>query len=165
MHPSTPEEQTAVNDRIKVWFRFVPREDWLPYDTEGLWATRLNADTARVDNVPFLVEGVAQGDIVRFTTAADGLHWVKERVTWSGNCTIRILPAANGPLGPSAQAVHDLFKPFGLGGEAYGELPMVALNVPADADLTAIKALLARGEDEGWWGFETACVGDAWTAA
>ncbi|CAM5553487.1 hypothetical protein SCALM49S_03948 [Streptomyces californicus] len=36
-----------VGRQIKVWFRFVPREDWLPYDTEGLWATRLSADTAR----------------------------------------------------------------------------------------------------------------------
>lgn len=26
-------------DRIKVWFRFVPREGWFPQDTEGLWAT------------------------------------------------------------------------------------------------------------------------------
>ncbi|MEU6943540.1 DUF4265 domain-containing protein, partial [Streptomyces rubiginosohelvolus] len=61
--------------RIKVWFRFVPREDWLPYDTEGLWATRLSADTARVDNVPFLQDGVAEGETVRVTTDADGVHW------------------------------------------------------------------------------------------
>jgi hypothetical protein len=41
-----------------VWYRFVPREGWLPYDTEGLWATRLSGDTARVESVPLLQDGV-----------------------------------------------------------------------------------------------------------
>ena len=27
-------ENTA--EKVKVWFRFVPREGWLPQDTEGL---------------------------------------------------------------------------------------------------------------------------------
>jgi hypothetical protein len=60
---------------VKIWFRFVPREDWLPYDTEGLWAVPVSADTARVANVPFLQDGVAQGDIVRFTTDDNGVRW------------------------------------------------------------------------------------------
>src|SRR2546421_135375 len=40
--------QPAGDDRIKVWFRFVPREGWLPYDTEGLWGTVVSGDTARI---------------------------------------------------------------------------------------------------------------------
>lgn len=36
---------------VKVWFKFVPREGWLPYDIVGLWATQLSDDTARVENV------------------------------------------------------------------------------------------------------------------
>ncbi|MFC5644997.1 DUF4265 domain-containing protein [Kitasatospora cinereorecta] len=162
--PSDP--AGAVGDRIKVWFRFVPREGWLPYDTEGLWATRLSADTARVTNIPFLQNGVAEGDIMRFETDADGLHWSKERVEASGNCTIRVLPVPSGPLGPSAHAVHERLSPFGLGGEVFSEdLPLVAFTVPADADLAGIKALLHRGREDGWWHFETGCVTDAWHAA
>lgn len=96
----TPSEPVAADsNRIKVWFRFVPREGWLPYDTEGLWATRLSADTARLENIPFLQNGVAEGEIVRFVTDADGLNWSKERVKASGNCTIRVLPVPSGPLG------------------------------------------------------------------
>ncbi|WP_406349355.1 DUF4265 domain-containing protein [Streptomyces sp. NBC_00144] len=164
--PTPTGPDIAVGNRIKVWFRFVPREGWLPYDTEGLWATVLSADTARVDNVPFLVEGVAQDDVVRFVTGDDGLHWVTARVEWSGNHTVRVLPAAKGPLGPNARAVHDLFTPYDLGGEAYSaELPLVALNVPPHADLRQIKSLLIRGQDEGWWGFELSCSSDAWEAA
>ncbi|MGW7427158.1 hypothetical protein ACWGJB_45580 [Streptomyces sp. NPDC054813] len=26
-----------TGEKIKVWFRFVPREGWSPQDTEGVW--------------------------------------------------------------------------------------------------------------------------------
>ncbi|SNT62864.1 protein of unknown function [Streptosporangium subroseum] len=163
---TSPEHDITENSKIKIWFRFVPREDWLPYSTEGLWATRLSEDTARLENAPFLQDGVAEGETVRFTTDADGLHWAKELVEASGNCTIRILPVPSGPLGPSAQAVHERLAPFGLGGEVFSEdLPLVAVTVPADAELGQIKALLIRGQEDGWWHFEASCVTDAWRNA
>ncbi|MFI6058998.1 DUF4265 domain-containing protein [Streptomyces sp. NPDC051286] len=156
----------VVEQRLKVWFRFVPREGWLPQDTEGLWADRLSADTARVQNVAFLQDGVATGDIVRFRTDAKGMHWAVGRVSASGNCTIRVVPIPSGPLGRSARAVHERLSVFGLGGEVFSEdFPMVAFNVPADADHAGIKALLARGEAEAWWHFEVGCGTDAWRDA
>ncbi|MEU2021316.1 DUF4265 domain-containing protein [Streptomyces sp. NPDC016469] len=163
----TPSEPSATeSDRIKVWYRFVPREGWLPHDTEGLWATRLSGDTARVENVPFLQDGVAEGEVVRFVTDADGLHWAKERVEASGNCTVRVLPVPSGPLGSSARAVRERLSPFGLGGEVFSkDFPLVAVTVPADADLGGIKALLIRGQMDGWWHFEAGCVTDAWRNA
>jgi hypothetical protein len=166
MTPPVPDRDRPVGDQyIKIWFRFVPREGWLPYDTEGLWGVPLGSDTVRISNVPFLQDRVAEGDVVRFTTDPDGLHWATERVEPSGNCTVRVLPIPDGPLGRSAQAVHDRLAPFGLSGEAFSnELPFVALTVPATADLPAIKATLLRGEVEGWWHFEAACVTDAWKA-
>jgi hypothetical protein len=164
--PAPDRHRPADDQHIKIWFRFVPRQGWLPYDREGLWAVAVGADTARVRNVPFLHEGVAEGDVVRFRTDPDGVHWATERVEPSGNCTVRVLPIPHGPLGRSAQAVHDRLAPFGLGGEAFSkELPLVALNVPADADFAAVKAMLRRGQVEGWWHFEAACVTEAWRAA
>lgn len=163
----TPSEHVAAKgDRIKVWYRFVPREGWLPHDTEGLWATCLSSDTARVENTPFLQDGVAEDEIVRFVTDSEGLHWAKERVKASGNCTIRVLPVPSGPLGRSARAVHERLSPFGLGGEVFSEdFPLVAFTVPADADLGGIKALLIRGQEKGWWHFEVACATDGWRDA
>ncbi|GAA4973061.1 hypothetical protein GCM10023205_44290 [Yinghuangia aomiensis] len=152
--------------RIKVWFRFVPREGWLPHDREGLWAVPVGADTARIENVPFLQDGVARGDIVRFTTDADGVHWAVGQVAPSGGCTIRVLPVPDGPLGRSAAAVHERMAEFGLGGEAFSEeFPLVAFDVPADADLRSVKAMPVRGQDAGWWYFEEGCVTEAWRAA
>lgn len=114
-------EPEQGSDRVKIWFRFVPREGWLPYGKEGLWADRVSEDTARLVNVPFLQDGVAEGEVVRFTTDHDGLHWAVERVEASGNCTVRIVPILAGPLGPSARAVHEKLAPFGLGGEAFSQ--------------------------------------------
>lgn len=95
---ASAESVESEPSRIKVWFRFIPDGGWLPlpYDTEGMWATPVSPDTARIDNVPFLQTGVAQDDVVRFTTDDDGIHWATGRVTASGNCTIRILPNTDG---------------------------------------------------------------------
>lgn len=154
------------SDRLKVWFRFVPRQGWLPHDTEGLWATRLGEDLARIANVPFLQDGIAQGDVVRFVTDADGVHWATGRAQASGNCTVRVISVPSGPLGRDPQAVHERFRPFGLGGEVFSdEFPLVAFDVPAGSDFAGIKALLARGRDEGWWHFEVGCQSAACLAA
>jgi Domain of unknown function (DUF4265) len=70
-------------------------------------------------NVPFLQDGVAEGEVVRFITDPEGVHWAVERVEASGNCTVRVVPIPGGPLGPSAQAVHEKLAPLGLGGEVW----------------------------------------------
>lgn len=148
---------------VKVWFRFVPREGWLPYDTEGLWATRLDDRLARIRNVPFLQDGVAQGDIIRFEVDDQGALWSRERIEASGNCVIRVLPIPTGPLGRSAEAVHAEFSRFRLGGEVFSaELPLVAFDVPADANFAEIKAMLERGRNEGWWHFEVGSATERW---
>jgi hypothetical protein len=159
-------ETASPGDRIKVTFRFAGREDWLPSDTEALWATRLGTDVARIDNVPFLQNGIAHGDVVRFATDTDGINWAVARVRASGNCTLRVMPLWDGPLGPNAQAIGELFSFFGLGGETYSDdFPLVALNVPADAPFAEIKAMLARGVAEGWWWYEMGYRTDAWERA
>ncbi|MFB6516997.1 DUF4265 domain-containing protein [Streptomyces sp. NPDC056401] len=153
-------------EKVKVWFRFVPREGWFPQDIEGLWATRLSVGTAVIENVPFLQDGVAEGDVVRFQTDSDGLHWAVGRVSSAGNCTVRVVPIPSGPLARSPQAVHQRLAAFDLGGEVMSaDFPMVAFNVPANADFAGIKALLHQGQDEGWWHYEVGCGTDEWRNA
>ncbi|MEV4704017.1 DUF4265 domain-containing protein [Actinoplanes sp. NPDC049316] len=158
--------EAASGDAVKVWFKFEPREGWLPYDTEGLWAAPTGSDTAEIENVPFLQDGVAVGDIVRYMVDEDQTLWAVDRVHASGNCTVRVLPLPDGPLGPDARQVHERFRPFGVDGEVFSEdLPLVALNVPAAADFAAVKALLAQGEAAGWWQAEVSCANERWNVA
>ena len=87
-----------------------------------------------------------------------------ERLSWSGNCTIRVIPLREGPLGGSQAAVLDLFLGLGVTGEGAGLYPIVALTIPPDIDHAAVKTLLRTGEADGRWGYEEGCVGDAWVA-
>ena len=152
-----------ADELIKVWFRFVPREGWLPQDREGLWAARVGEDTASVRNIPFLQDGVAEGDIVRFRTDADGVHWSTERVSASGNCTVRVLADPDGPLGRDPRAVRERLSAYGLGGEVFSEeFPLVAFTVPVGAALAGIKAALTRGEKDGLWHYEVGSGTDEW---
>jgi hypothetical protein len=70
--------------------------------------------------------------------------------SWPSSLSLLVLPIPSGPLGRSPQAVHERLSPFSLGGEVFSkEFSLVASTVPADADLSGIKALLVRGQEDG----------------
>jgi hypothetical protein len=161
----------GVNDErpgyVKVRFRLKQDEDgWPPAGSEGLWAVPLGGDVFRIDNTPWFAQDVAADDEFHAAPDADGLLWAGERLRWSGNCTIRVIPFAGGALAGSQQAVLDLFIPMGATGEGYGStLNIVALTVPPTADIPAIKQALQRGQADGSWAYEEGCIADEWTSA
>jgi hypothetical protein len=63
------------------------------------------------------------------------------------------------------QAVLDLFEPLGVSGEAMTASGILALDVPAGADVAAIKRLLAQGDADGPWAHEESCIDQAWRDA
>ncbi len=163
MTPHAPDvRESPADNAIKIWFKFVARPGWLPYDTEGLWATPAGNDTARLCTVPFLQNGAALGDLVRYQTDDDGRHWALARVESSGHCVIRVLPRS----GPDPAAVRAEFAAYGLGGEVFSdEFPLIAFDVPADADFAGIKALLLAGRSAGRWQFEEGSTTARWREA
>ncbi|HEV2636992.1 MAG TPA: DUF4265 domain-containing protein [Actinocrinis sp.] len=151
---------------VKVHFALGAAADgWPPVGSESMWAVDLGGGLARVDNVPWFVPRIAANDVVRAAPDEHGTLWFVERVTASGNCTIRVLPFPDGALAGSRKAVIDLFEPMGVYGEGVEQYGLVALDVPPGADLAAVKGQLIRGQHEGWWNFEEGCVGDAWIEA
>jgi hypothetical protein len=160
-------ERPWGDNRVKVLFE-LPRDGrgWPPVATEGLWAIPLSErHHVRLDNVPWFACEVATGDVFRVRTDENGVLWALTQVTWSGNCTIRVLVAGNGPLAGDLRQALAMFEPFGVDGEGMAQYRMLALNVPPEADLAAVKNLLKDGEVAGWWAYEEGCVGDAWKAA
>lgn len=152
-------------ERVKVRFLLEVDDDgWPPAESEGLWAEPLGDDIFRIDNTPWFVRNLAAGDLVRATVGRDGLLWFSDRVEWSGRCTIRVIPRASGQLQGSRQAVLDAFSPLGVAGEGIEQYGMVALDVPSEADLQSVKALLMAGENDGRWFFEEGCVSSEWLA-
>lgn len=151
---------------VKVVFD-LPRDDdgWPPVGTEAVWATRLpERDHVRLDNVPWFARNVAEGDVFRVRADNHGILWAVEKVAWSGYCTIRVIPWREGQLAGDRQRVLDMFAPFGVTGEGIAQFGMVALSVPPEADLGAVKRLLNDGQAGGWWDYEEGCIDDAWDA-
>lgn len=144
----------------------VDDDGWPPVSGERMWARVVGPGLFRLENAPLFVRGVAHGDVVRASTE-DPDAWPEyiETVEWSGNYTLRVIPFRAGPLGGSLQAVLDAFSPLGVTGEGGGNYPIVALTVPPDADLVAVKTLFRAGAADGRWDIEEACIDDRWDAA
>ena len=152
---------------VKVRFRLEQDEDgYPPAESEGLWAVPLGGDAYRVDNTPWFARNVAADDVFLAEPDSGGRLWAIERLRWSGNCTIRVIPYSDGPLAGSQRAVLDVFVPLGAEGEGYGSgLNIVALTIPPEADLTAVKRTLQQGEADGTWAYEEGCISSEWSAA
>lgn len=159
------EDSETTAERIRVVFDLSPKGDWPPARTERLWAVRTGEDRARLDNIPFFVRGYALGDVVTFAEDEEGVLWAKEAVEYSDNCTVRIIPAEDGHRDEVRQAVLDAFAPLGVEGEGLGAFGLVALNVPPEADVPAVKGLVTGGAAEGRWHYEEGCVTPRWRAA
>jgi Domain of unknown function (DUF4265) len=157
----------AMGDQfVKVVFELARDEDgWPPAASEGLWAVPVSPDVVRLDNTPFFARGVAADDLIRVRREADGRLRAAGLLEWSGHCTIRIIVFRDGQLGGSRQQVLDMFAPLGATGEGIERYAMVALDIPPDAEIAAIRRLLLRGQRDGWWDYEEGCIGPAWQAA
>jgi hypothetical protein len=61
--------------------------------------------------------------------------------------------------------VVDAFADLGVRGEsAAPAYPIVALDIPPEADFRAIRARLRTGRSDGTWDYEEACVSTEWRA-
>ena len=155
----------AGPDLVRVRFKLAIDEDgWPPVASEGLWAEPLGDGTYRIDNTPWFSRNLAADDVIRAVADDDGVLWATEKVEWSGRLTIRVIPFPEGPLRGDMQAVLDAFEPLGVTGEGIDQYRIIALDVPPDVDLRAVRDLLVAGAADGRWDYEEGCVSDVWLA-
>jgi len=149
-------------ERIKVQFILEQDDDgWPPAGSEDIWAIVVASDVVKVDSIPWFVRDVALGDLISVQRTHDGRAVFHERLKWSGNCTLRVVPLAD----DSDAGIRDVIERlsgYGVGLEVLGQFGLVAVNVPASIDVVGLKATLDLGEKEGWWTYEEGCVGGAW---
>jgi hypothetical protein len=150
-------------DRVKLRYRLTPDPDgWPPVASEDLWAVLVSPDVARVDSIPWFVQNVALGDLIRVSGDQDGLLKPLEKLRWSGNCTIRVVSLLETDANTQLRGVMEELAEFGVSGEVLQQYEMVALNVPASADVSRVKAFLDRGETDGIWSYDEGCIGGRW---
>lgn len=132
---------------------------------ESLWAVDHGDGTARLDNIPWFVRGIAYGDIVTTEPDEEGVRWAGEVVRRSENCTIRLIVSRDGGSGASRQSVINAFAELGVDGEGIEKFGMVALDVPPTADLAKVQRLLNHGVAKEWWDMKEGCITAQWRAA
>lgn len=151
--------------RVRVIFELSQDEDgWPPVGVETLWARQCGVDRVEIDNIPFFVRGLSAGDVVRVVADDTGRLHGTEVIVSSDNCTIRVSPSGEGESQEKRQKVLDTFAPTGVDGEGLNRFNLVALNVPASVDLSAVKQILVQGERDGRWYYEEGCVTPEWRA-
>lgn len=148
---------------VHVVFELSVVDGWPPVSGERVWAEPQGDHLYRLVNVPWFAPGVAEDDIVRAVPPDDDSWPVYiEKVTWSGNYTIWVIPHRDGPLCGSQTAVLDIFSGLGASGEGAGSYPIVALTIPPNVDLPAIKAVLIAGQQDRSWDYAEGCIDDIW---
>lgn len=136
------------NDLIKI--AFPVERGW----AETMFAQPLPSGHYRIDNSPFHVYGVSNGDTVSAAPDQDGRLVFTDVVQRGGHSTYRVrLPPGQGPScflkhWPALLALGCSFE--GADGRLY------AIDLPPGVPVEAVYALLAQVEQAGVWEFEEA---------
>jgi len=127
-------------------------EDYPPVDYEELWTIPLGEGLYRVENIPFFARGIARGDIV--SAAVDNEDLIFQEVAeQSGHSTIRLIIYNE----YAVPAIIERFLNQGCDAETTFN-KLVALDVPPDVSLEAVKAKLDLGYTQGQWDYEEASI-------
>jgi hypothetical protein len=138
--------------QVKIRFE-TEAGDWHGMTGERLWATELGGGRYRIDNAPLYAYGVSYGDIVSADPDGEFLRFTGV-VGRGGSSNYRILL-----LSPCNRSDFERYwarlEPLGCFYESSRDPENVfAINVPAEADISAVYAILEKGQTEGVWHFD-----------
>lgn len=127
-------------------------------EAETLWAEALGKGLYRLRNVPILAYGFSEQDVVS-TTEIDGRHVVTGTTTPGGHSTYRVfLPEAM-----EDSRFAKMFEPLSRLGCTYERANprLIGIDVPPEADIYAVYAVLEQVEAAKQWSFEEGHCGHA----
>lgn len=138
----------------KIAFRLERDEQgYPPADWEHLWAEAMPDGLFRIDNTPFFVRGVSIGDVVT-AREEDAMLVFQEVVHPSGHSTIRVVV----PNVADMQTVQETLQAFGCAIEMSHLPNLLSVDVPENADYTAVRAYLEQGERDTRWEYEEGAI-------
>lgn len=141
--------------REKVVFK-LGNDAWHGYQTEALWAKKVEDDVYQLDNSPFFANDVSYRDVIA-VERKDGQLFFQSVKKRSGHSTYRVI--LNEGL------THHHFTKFWEHILKHGctyehgdmlSLPLYTIDVPHNSDIEEVYAWLVEGENEDIWDFEEA---------
>ena len=138
------------SNHVKIGFYVEQDEDgWPPVTRENLWAVDLGEGRYRIDNIPFYVLGISDGDLVSAVTEEDGRLVFSELVEASSNSTFRLIVSNE----EETSVVRRMFLDLGCPSELVGHR-FISLHIPESVTMKPIATLIEQGERDGRWEFE-----------
>lgn len=138
------------SNHVKIGFYLEQDEDgWPPSTRENLWAVDLGEGRYRIDNIPFYVLGISDGDLVSAVTEEDGRLVFSELVEASSNSTFRLIVSNE----EETSVVRKMFLDLGCPSELVGHR-FISLHIPESVTMKPIATLIEQGERDGRWEFE-----------
>ena len=131
----------------------LPSGEWHGYSTETVWAERISDGRYRIRSVPFYAKGLSFGDVVN-TKTHEGTEIMESVSLRSGHSTYRAFVTA--PTKVPSTEFDRAWRPLQERGCTYERATesLIAIDVPASADVAAVYTLLEAGEASGVWNFE-----------
>ena len=150
MSPKNSTQEADNDPRTKVYFRLQRDADgWPPVEIESMWGEQIARNKFRLDNIPFYVRGVANGDCVR-VEYLQGQPWFQEVLKRSGHFTVRVLISSEA----NVSKVRSLFRDLGCKTEQDRIKILIAIDVPPNVAYSKVKSILEGGEKRGDWEYE-----------
>jgi hypothetical protein len=135
---------------VKIGFHLDQDEDGYPPITrENLWAVDLGNGRYRIDNIPFYVRGISDGDVISAKMEEDGRLVFFELVEASFNSTFRLIVSDESETPKVRKMFRELDCPSEL--VSHG---LISIHIPGSIVMKPIATLIEQGEENGWWGFE-----------
>jgi hypothetical protein len=149
-----------TSNLVKIHFELNPSE-WHQTPGETLWAEPLigagEPAAFRLENSPCHAFGVSYQDVVR-AVERDGMYEFAGVIAHSGRSTYRlVVDQENDVFWEWWKKLQDLGCTY-ESGDCRG-MRLYAVDVPAEADIHAVYAILEKGEEQKIWRFEEGHVG------
>ena len=128
-------------------------DTWHGQSVESMWATKLGDHLYKIEGSPFFVKGITFEDAVK-TKLLDGVISFVKTATSSGGSTYRILCKE----GTDETQFERFWKPLEVVGCTYEQgdfgYRMYSVDVPKQANIQQVFALLQDGISNDIWDFE-----------
>lgn len=142
-----------AGDHVRILFRLEKdADDHPPAEVERFRARRLEDGSFEIDNIPFFVRDISVGDVVS-ARSHEGEWEFSELISASGNSTLRVIVFDEAHVASTKEHL----KAQGCCSELHTS-KLLSVDVPAHANLWAIRDWLSHQEAAGLLEFEDACL-------
>jgi Domain of unknown function (DUF4265) len=137
--------------KLKMFCRLEPDEDgYPPVSIESLWVRPLILPTVILDNIPFYVKGIAPGDELAVFIDTAGDIWFQSLIKSAGRSVFRIHAENEQQIAKIREKLLELGAPS----EVDAKTRLIAVEVPAHADIRPLLDYLVTGQESQRFDFE-----------